>query len=108
MSLGGQTPSFAPTSTKHLHKKGANKILAVWCRALERELADLIAAGQVQARIDSHSKVLYARLTDTRAATFERALKTGARPLLPFGASLPLEHYLHPSMPADAAAPQGC
>ncbi|CAL8465400.1 g4936 [Coccomyxa elongata] len=45
--------------------------------ALEKELADLVAAGQVQARIDSHSKVLYARLTNTRAATFERALQTG-------------------------------
>ncbi len=54
--------------------------MAAWCRVLEKELADLVAAGQVQARIDSHSKVLYARLTDTRAATFERALKTGARP----------------------------
>ncbi len=37
----------------------------------------------MQARIDSHSKVLYARLTNTRAATFERALQTGARPHAP-------------------------
>lgn len=47
------------------------------CRALEKELAELVAGGQVQARIDSHAKVLYARLTDTRAATFERALRIG-------------------------------
>lgn len=50
----------------------------MWRRALEKELAELVAAGQVQARIDSHAKVLYARLTDTRAATFQRALKIGA------------------------------
>lgn len=46
-----------------------------------------MAAGQVQARIDSHSKVLYARLTNTRAATFERALRTGARPHAPVALS---------------------
>jgi COP9 signalosome complex subunit 1 len=52
-------------------------MLAIIDSALEKELAELVAADQVQARIDSHAKVLYARLTDTRAATFERALKMG-------------------------------
>ncbi|KAK9832518.1 hypothetical protein WJX81_004497 [Elliptochloris bilobata] len=45
--------------------------------ALERELAELVAARQVQARIDSHAKVLYARLADPRSATFANALRIG-------------------------------
>ena len=44
---------------------------------LEDELANLISSGQVQARIDSHAKVLYARLTDARAAAYDDALKFG-------------------------------
>lgn len=48
------------------------------CRVLERELADLVSSKQVQARIDSHAKVLYARLTDARAAAYDNALKFGA------------------------------
>ena len=44
---------------------------------LEDELANLVSSGQVQARIDSHAKVLYARLTDARAAAYDNALKFG-------------------------------
>ena len=44
---------------------------------LENELANLVSSGQVQARIDSHAKVLYARLTDARAAAYDNALKFG-------------------------------
>jgi hypothetical protein len=51
-----------------------------WRRTLERELAELVASGQVAARIDSAAKVLTARLADTRTATFQRALAVGARP----------------------------
>jgi len=44
---------------------------------LERQLAALIAENKIQARIDSHSKVLHARHADQRAATFEQALGVG-------------------------------
>ena len=37
-----------------------------------------VAARQVQARIDSHAKVLYARLADPRSATFANALRISA------------------------------
>ncbi|KAL3145664.1 COP9/signalosome complex subunit Csn1 [Trebouxia sp. C0010 RCD-2024] len=43
---------------------------------LEKELAELIQSSQIQARIDSHNKVLYARHTDQRKATFQTALRT--------------------------------
>jgi len=44
---------------------------------LERELAKLIMAGQIPARIDSHNKVLHARHADQRTATFQKALAMG-------------------------------
>ena len=44
---------------------------------LERELAQLIMAGQIPARIDSQNKVLHARQTDQRTATFAAAVKMG-------------------------------
>eukprot|EP00245_Coleochaete_scutata_P005782 TRINITY_DN19649_c0_g1_i1.p1 TRINITY_DN19649_c0_g1~~TRINITY_DN19649_c0_g1_i1.p1 ORF type:complete len:435 (-),score=92.43 TRINITY_DN19649_c0_g1_i1:295-1599(-) len=45
---------------------------------LEKELAALIMENQIQARIDSHNKILYARHADQRNATFQRALQVGA------------------------------
>eukprot|EP00249_Psilotum_nudum_P022508 c28543_g1_i4 orf=536-1432(+) len=45
---------------------------------LEKELAALIMENQIQARIDSHMQILYARHADQRNATFQRALQTGA------------------------------
>jgi len=44
---------------------------------LEKELASLILAGQIPARIDSHNKVLHARHADQRTATFQKALGMG-------------------------------
>ena len=44
---------------------------------LERELAKLIMAGQIPARIDSHNKVLHARHADQRTSTFQKALAMG-------------------------------
>mmetsp|Transcript_37463 Transcript_37463/g.60668 ORF Transcript_37463/g.60668 Transcript_37463/m.60668 type:complete len:389 (-) Transcript_37463:225-1391(-) len=44
---------------------------------LEHEVAHLIMENQIQARIDSHNKILYARHADQRAATFQKALSTG-------------------------------
>jgi len=44
---------------------------------LEKELAKLIGSGQIEARIDSHNKVLYARHDDQRSATFTKAIAMG-------------------------------
>jgi COP9 signalosome complex subunit 1 len=45
--------------------------------SLEKELSSLILENSIQARIDSHNKILYARTTNERCNTFERALRTG-------------------------------
>ncbi|KAL6499306.1 COP9/signalosome complex subunit Csn1 [Orobanche hederae] len=45
--------------------------------ALEKELEALITNDQIQARIDSHNKILYARHADQRNGTFQRVLQTG-------------------------------
>jgi COP9 signalosome complex subunit 1 len=45
--------------------------------ALENEIMQLILDGQIQARIDSHNKILYAKDADHRSSTFEKALNTG-------------------------------
>ncbi|KAH9604075.1 hypothetical protein KSS87_010415 [Heliosperma pusillum] len=45
---------------------------------LQKELETLITNNQIQARIDSHNKILYARHADQRNATFQRVLQTGA------------------------------
>ncbi|XP_065829194.1 COP9 signalosome complex subunit 1-like isoform X2 [Oscarella lobularis] len=44
---------------------------------LEDELTKLILDGQISARIDSHSKTLFARDVDERTQTFERSLAMG-------------------------------
>ncbi|KXS17797.1 FUSCA protein FUS6 [Gonapodya prolifera JEL478] len=44
---------------------------------LEPELAGLIMEGMVQARIDSHNKVIHAKRTDQRSTTFEKSLAMG-------------------------------
>lgn len=45
--------------------------------ALENEIMQLILDGQIQARIDSHNKILYAKDADHRSATFEKAINVG-------------------------------
>ncbi|KAH6779835.1 COP9 signalosome complex subunit 1 [Perilla frutescens var. hirtella] len=45
---------------------------------LEKELETLITNDQIQARIDSHNKILYARHADQRNGTFQRVLQTGS------------------------------
>ena len=45
--------------------------------ALEKELAALIVSRQIPARIDSQNKVLHARSTDQRTATFASGIKMG-------------------------------
>eukprot|EP00695_Tsukubamonas_globosa_P001844 TRINITY_DN2912_c0_g1_i1.p2 TRINITY_DN2912_c0_g1~~TRINITY_DN2912_c0_g1_i1.p2 ORF type:complete len:133 (-),score=29.53 TRINITY_DN2912_c0_g1_i1:86-484(-) len=44
---------------------------------LEKEIAKLITDGQIQARIDSHNKILYSRTTDQRSLTYQRAMELG-------------------------------
>lgn len=44
---------------------------------LVKELEALITDNQIQARIDSHNKVLYARHADQRNGLFQRVLQTG-------------------------------
>jgi len=44
---------------------------------LEDELMKLILDGQIQARIDSHNKILYTKSVDQRAQTFQRSLSVG-------------------------------
>ncbi|XP_017298476.1 COP9 signalosome complex subunit 1b [Diaphorina citri] len=46
-------------------------------QALENELMTLILDGQIQARIDSHNKILYAKQQDQRSTTFEKSLNVG-------------------------------
>lgn len=41
---------------------------------LENEVMHLILEGLIQARIDSHNKILYAKDTDQRSCTFEKAI----------------------------------
>lgn len=41
------------------------------------QVMQLILDGQIQARIDSHNKVLYAKDPDQRRCTFEKALLVG-------------------------------
>ncbi|XP_051163103.1 COP9 signalosome complex subunit 1 isoform X1 [Leptopilina boulardi] len=45
--------------------------------ALEDELMQLILDGQIQARIDSHNKILYAKDVDQRSTTFEKSISLG-------------------------------
>jgi len=53
------------------------KAFAIDIPALELQLAYLIGEGQIDARIDSANKVVYARNADQRQATFERASGVG-------------------------------
>lgn len=45
--------------------------------ALENEIMHLILDGQIQARIDSHNKILFAKEADQRSSTFEKATNCG-------------------------------
>eukprot|EP00270_Netrium_digitus_P022111 TRINITY_DN977_c0_g1_i1.p1 TRINITY_DN977_c0_g1~~TRINITY_DN977_c0_g1_i1.p1 ORF type:complete len:449 (-),score=121.18 TRINITY_DN977_c0_g1_i1:57-1403(-) len=44
---------------------------------IEKELAALIMENQIQARIDSHHRILYAQDADQRNGTFQRSLQMG-------------------------------
>ncbi|XBH96721.1 hypothetical protein VPH35_087052 [Triticum aestivum] len=61
----------------HLHLNTMASAFKSSVSMLEKELAALITENKIQARIDSHNKILYARHADQRNATFQRALQTG-------------------------------
>ncbi|KAF7329678.1 PCI domain-containing protein [Mycena kentingensis (nom. inval.)] len=44
---------------------------------VERQVVTLIQEGEIQGRVDSQNKILYAKQTDYRAELFARAIKTG-------------------------------
>ncbi|XP_059476353.1 COP9 signalosome complex subunit 1 isoform X2 [Neocloeon triangulifer] len=71
--------------------------------ALEDELMQLILDGQIQARIDSHNKVLFAKDVDQRCTTFERSLTIGQeyqrRTRMLILRSVMLRHNIHVKSP---------
>ncbi|CAH2244356.1 COP9 signalosome complex subunit 1 [Pararge aegeria] len=66
---------FSPylSADMHLMADAFNRTV----NALEDELMQLILDGQIQARIDSHNKILFAKDVDQRSTTFERSLAMG-------------------------------
>ncbi|KAL0271003.1 UNVERIFIED_CONTAM: hypothetical protein PYX00_008249 [Menopon gallinae] len=66
---------FSPYMSADMRKMAAAFNTTV--PALENELMQLILDGQIQARIDSHNKILYAKDVDQRSTTFEKSLQIG-------------------------------
>jgi len=66
---------FSPYKSVDMHKMAAAFNTTIG--TLEDELMQLILDGKIGARIDSHNKVLYAKDTDQRSATFEKCLNIG-------------------------------
>ena len=100
---------FTPYSAVNLHKMA--EAFGTDVAGLEKELATLIADGQISARIDSHNKVLKSRSVNTRSSTFKTALATGARVATESDAMLlrasVLRHGLVVSAPKKDAAKRG-
>ncbi|XP_044760354.1 COP9 signalosome complex subunit 1 [Coccinella septempunctata] len=68
---------FSPYLSADMHKMAIAFNRSV--SALEDELMQLILDGQIQARIDSHNKILYAKDIDQRSTTFEKSLAMGKK-----------------------------
>ncbi|XP_022089317.1 COP9 signalosome complex subunit 1-like isoform X2 [Acanthaster planci] len=66
---------FSPYVSADLLKMAASFNTTV--SELEDELMQLILDDQINARIDSHNKILYARDVDQRSSTFEKSLAMG-------------------------------
>lgn len=66
---------FSPYLSADMHKMAAAFNRTV--NALEDELMQLILEGQIQARIDSHNKILFAKDVDQRSTTFDKSLQMG-------------------------------
>ncbi|RUS15827.1 hypothetical protein BC937DRAFT_91948 [Endogone sp. FLAS-F59071] len=67
---------FSPFLSVDLNRMAASFSTDV--RRLESELAQLITDNQIQARIDSHNKILCAKQQDQRSHVFEKSLAVGA------------------------------
>ncbi|KAK9876713.1 hypothetical protein WA026_014952 [Henosepilachna vigintioctopunctata] len=68
---------FSPYLSADMHKMAVAFNRSV--SALEDELMQLILDGQIQARIDSHNKILFAKDVDQRSTTFEKSLAMGKK-----------------------------
>jgi len=68
----GLVQYFSPYMSADLHKMASSFNTNV--ANLENELMKLILSGHIQARIDSHNKVLLAQDVDQRSQTFEKAV----------------------------------
>lgn len=66
---------FSPYLSADMHKMAESFNRTV--SALEDELMQLILDGQIQARIDSHNKILFAKDIDQRSTTFKKSLLMG-------------------------------
>nr|CAD7441526.1 unnamed protein product [Timema bartmani] len=66
---------FSPYLSADMHRMADSFNTTVL--ALEDELMQLILEGQIQARIDSHNKILYAKEVDQRSTTFEKSVAVG-------------------------------
>ncbi|RUS26654.1 PCI domain-containing protein [Jimgerdemannia flammicorona] len=66
---------FSPFQSVDLNRMAASFSTDV--RRLESELALLITDNQIQARIDSHKKILCAKQQDQRSHVFEKSLTIG-------------------------------
>lgn len=66
---------FSPYISADMHRMAAAFNTDV--KSLEDEIMQLILDGQIQARIDSQNKILYAKDIDPRTVTFEKAIQIG-------------------------------
>eukprot|EP00455_Lapot_gusevi_P028186 TRINITY_DN2999_c0_g1_i2.p1 TRINITY_DN2999_c0_g1~~TRINITY_DN2999_c0_g1_i2.p1 ORF type:complete len:284 (-),score=86.75 TRINITY_DN2999_c0_g1_i2:71-835(-) len=66
---------FSPFLSVDMNRMAASFNMSV--QQLEGEVADLIGRNKIQARIDSHNKVLYSKLSDQRVAAYQQALQVG-------------------------------
>lgn len=66
---------FSPYSSADMRKMAESFNTSI--SALEDEVMQLILDGQIQARIDSHNKILYSKNVDQRQVTFEKAMEMG-------------------------------
>ncbi|XP_045425719.1 COP9 signalosome complex subunit 1 isoform X2 [Lemur catta] len=100
---------FSPYVSADMHKMAVafNTTVA----ALEDELTQLILEGLINARVDSHSKILYARDVDQRSTTFEKSLLMGkefqrrAKAMMLRAAVL--RNQIHVKSPAQRRQPGG-
>jgi len=69
----GLVQYFSPYISADLHKMATSFNTTI--ASLENELMKLILEGSIQARIDSHNKVLLAQDVDQRSVTFSKAVE---------------------------------